>query len=71
MTDAFELTENDKSSGLWVRLKAHFEERLAMARARNDEVSHSADSTATLRGEIRVLKRLIALDAPRIDVTGN
>lgn len=64
MTDPFELTEQDKSTGLWVRLKAHLESRLAAARIRNDAVLTEPE-TAALRGEIKALKALIRLDAVR------
>jgi hypothetical protein len=60
----FELTAHDKAQGLWLRLKAHFEDRLADARKRNDGQLSEAE-TASLRGEIRVLKRLIALGDDR------
>jgi hypothetical protein len=63
LTD-FALTEHDKASSLWLRLKAHFEDRLAEVRQRND-AAHSEQGTAALRGEIQALKRLIALDADR------
>lgn len=59
MTD-FHLTDNDKSTGLWARLKAHLDDRLADARRRNDAML-SEPETATLRGEIRSLKRIISL----------
>jgi hypothetical protein len=62
--DPFELSEHDKAQGLWLRLKAHLESRLAIARMRND-AAQSEPETAMLRGEIRALKRLIALDADR------
>lgn len=60
----FELTEGDKSSGLWLRLKQHFADRLAAARLRNDGILSEAE-TALLRGEIKCLKALTALDADR------
>jgi hypothetical protein len=60
----FQLTEHDKAQGLWLRLKAHFEDRLADARHRNDRVQ-SEHETASLRGEIRCLKQLIRLGADR------
>lgn len=63
MTD-FQLSEQDKATGVWLRLKAHFEDKLAIARIKNDAVLTEAD-TAILRGEIRVLKALIRLDASR------
>jgi hypothetical protein len=63
MTD-FELSAGEKSHPLWARLKAHFEERLAAARVRNDGGLDELN-TAVLRGEIKVLKHLIALDADK------
>lgn len=64
----FQLTEHDKAQGLWVRLKAHLEDRLADARKRNDTLLAEYE-TAMLRGEIRCLKRIIALGDDR-PVTG-
>jgi hypothetical protein len=61
----FDLTESDKASSLWLRLKAHFESRLADARLRNDDATRDAAATAALRGEIKVLKHLTKLDADR------
>ena len=55
MTD-FQLTEHDKAQGLWLRLRAHLEDRLADARRRNDAALTEAE-TAMLRGEIRCLKK--------------
>jgi hypothetical protein len=63
--DDFELSSADKASGLWLRLKAHFEDRLASARQRNDDVTLDAAATAANRGEIRLLKALARLDADR------
>jgi hypothetical protein len=68
MTD-FRLTDNDKSTPLWLRLKAHLEERLAAARVRNDMPLPEND-TAMLRGEIKALKRFIALGDARPVMTG-
>lgn len=64
MTDLFRLTEYDKAQSLWLRLKAHLDERLAYLRQKNDGFS-SEYETASLRGEIRSLKRLIALGDDR------
>lgn len=66
----FALTTADKANGLWLRLKEHFEHRLATARLRNDAIQPEAE-TALLRGEIRCLKGLIALGMDRPIVTGN
>jgi hypothetical protein len=60
----FQLTEHDKAQGLWLRLAAHLADRLADARLRND-AALSEPETAALRGEIRCLKRLLALGADR------
>lgn len=69
MTD-FLLSDYDKSSPLWARLKAHLEDRLASARGRND-ATLTEPETAALRGEIKALKALIRLDDARPIVTGN
>lgn len=66
----FILTENDKAQGLWLRLKAHLENRLAMARVRNDAALTEFE-TASLRGEITSLKRLLALGEDRPILTGD
>ena len=63
--EPFTLTPHDKASGLWLRLKAHFEDRLAAARTRNDGLGLSDTDTAALRGEIRTLKGLLSLDVDR------
>ena len=59
MTNAFSLTPSDKASSLWLRLKEHFEERLADARRRNDSVALTPYETSAVRGEIKALKGLI------------
>ncbi len=69
MTD-FALTEHDKSSPLWLRLKDHFLDRLAIMRARNDNALLTEAETAAIRGEIKCLRGLIALDDDRPVVTG-
>lgn len=64
----FELTTADKLSSLWLRIRAHLEDRLSDARRRNDAML-TEHETASLRGEIRTLKRIIALgdDRPMTD----
>lgn len=59
-----ELTPSDKISGLWQRLKVHFEERITDVRKTND-LPQSEEATAMLRGEIKCLKGLIALGLDR------
>jgi hypothetical protein len=68
MTD-FELSEQDKLQGLWLRIKAHLEDRIAAARMRND-AAQSEYETAMIRGEIRCLKSLRALGDPPRPMTG-
>lgn len=53
----------DFNSGLWVRLRKHYEERLGELRAKND-APLSAEETAAIRGRIAEIKRLLDLDAP-------
>lgn len=65
----FQLSEHDKAQGLWLRLRAHLEDRLALARIRNDTLLTEYE-TALLRGEIRCLKGLIALGNDRPVMTG-
>lgn len=55
------LTKADKQSSVWLKLKKHFEERLAEKRVRNDSLELTDAQTAALRGEIAVLKYSIAL----------
>jgi hypothetical protein len=66
MLDAadFELSAGDKASGLWLRLSGHMTTRLDAARRRNDNAL-PPDETASLRGEIRTLKALLALGEDR------
>lgn len=70
MTD-FELTPHDRASSLWLRLATHLSDRLADARRRNDAPLSDIE-TAMLRGEIKSLRRLLALgDDNRPVVTGD
>jgi hypothetical protein len=69
MTD-FRLSEHDKSTGLWLRLRDHLTERLSAARVRNDMLLPEND-TAMLRGEIKTLKRILSLGEDRPVLTGD
>lgn len=60
----FTLSESDKLQPLWIRLKAHLIDRLDDTRQRNDHPQSEQD-TAARRGEIRCLKRIIALGDAR------
>ena len=57
----FELTPSDRQSAAWVKLLRFFNEQLEVTRAKNDG-DHDATTTAALRGQIAVYKRLIDLD---------
>ncbi len=56
------LTELDKSSDLWVKIKKGLEEQLTIERESND---HRTDelTTAARRGRIEVLKELLSSDS--------
>jgi len=60
----FRLSEADKASGLWLRLRAHLDDRMTAARLRNDDATLDPAATAAVRGEIKVLKVLMRLDDP-------
>lgn len=60
--DKFKLDEGEKSHPLWQRLKKFLLEELAEKRAANDSIKLDPFQTAMLRGHIRCLKSLIALD---------
>lgn len=65
----FQLSYSEKSTQLWFRLKQYMEDKLDQARRRND-ASLTEQETATIRGEIRCLKSIIALGDDR-PVTGD
>lgn len=55
------LAAEDRTSLTWLKLKKHFEERLAELRRRNDSANLDAVGTARLRGEIAAIKYSLAL----------
>ena len=57
------LSEDDRHTVLWLRLKAHLTEKLDAARAENDRLQPEPE-TAFLRGRIKALKRILALGDP-------
>ncbi len=61
MTEDFALSAAEKQSPLWLALKAHFIDRLDVARQRNDALSLPDHETAALRGKIACLKEMIRL----------
>lgn len=60
MKSKFALTQVDRDSDLWRRLRAHFEASLGELRKQNDASMSDVD-TAALRGRIQQLKTNIAL----------
>lgn len=57
----FTLSEQERSSHLWIKMQAHFEYILARERARNDHLLKE-DTTAMIRGKIALAKELIDLN---------
>jgi hypothetical protein len=51
----------DFSSGTWHQMRKWAEAQLQLARVKNDAVGLSDIETASLRGEIRMLKRFLDL----------
>lgn len=60
------LTDGDRQGPTWMRLKKHYEERLATLRTQND-AALAAEKTAELRGQIKEVKRLLKLDSDTPD----
>ncbi len=60
------LTYEDKHSATWKRLKSFIEKEIDMARRKNDN-DLSETATATLRGQIKALKRILALETDITD----
>lgn len=69
MTERFRLNEMEKASPLWRRLHAHLQERLDHKRRVND-IPHTPEETAALRGEIATLKYLVDFEKPLTIVDG-
>lgn len=54
----FKLTESERHSACWIRLKEYLEEKLAEYRRKNDS-SLSHEETMKIRGKIHALKDLL------------
>lgn len=65
----FELSEHERTSALWLRLRLHLEAELAAARVENDAMGKGAEQTAFLRGRIDQLKALLRLNEPTPRIT--
>jgi len=59
----FVLNEAERQSALWIRLKAHLEQQLAIQRERNDNPNDDKQGER-IRGRIAQLKDMLALDKP-------
>jgi hypothetical protein len=55
------LLVTDFGTQTWKQIEVWARDQLDRTRNKNDAVELTADATAALRGEIRVLKRLLAL----------
>lgn len=58
----FTLTNNDRLQPVWLKLKAYLTQELEAARKRNDNPQLSEQDTAAIRGDIKRLKALLALN---------
>lgn len=57
----FFLTDDERTSPVWQSVKAHLERMLAAKRLENDNPKLTDVETATLRGQINLLKAFLAL----------
>ncbi len=64
MSSDLELLPADLASPLWVKLKAHLEERLQSHRLQL-ETDQPLERTANLRGRIAEVKRILSLGEPK------
>ena len=56
-----EMTFEERNSALWVKLKEHLTARLDLLRRKNDSPL-SPEETSSLRGAIREVKTMLALE---------
>lgn len=64
------LLEHERQSALWMKIKQHLGRELDALRRRNDG-DMDERKTAELRGQIRQVKKLMALDNPGPVVEAN
>ena len=64
----FKLTEYEKQSSTWERVKAHLEERLQIARERNDGLMPENERHVLL-GAIRQIREALAWETPDPKIT--
>ncbi len=58
-------TEADRHHSLWLGLMVHLQTRLDQLRVMNDSIELSESATARIRGQIKEVKALMALDKPK------
>ena len=61
--EIFKLTRQEIDSATWMRLKSYIEQRLEVARRKNDG-RLDVEETARVRGQIATWKELLALEVP-------
>ena len=59
--DRFQLTDQERNSALWVRMRTYYERRLASLRSQNDDPS-SEQETSRRRGRIHEVKTLLSFN---------
>jgi hypothetical protein len=65
--EQFRLDSTEQNNPIWLRLKAHLEEKLKEKRGKNDDLALDPIKTAAMRGHIECLKGLLSLgDVPPI-----
>ena len=66
MIERFELSNAEKDSAIWKKLKAHLESRLDTMRKQNDH-DLSPDDTSRQRGKIALCKEILGLDRDELN----
>ena len=60
----FRLTPIEQHNPVWLRVQAHLQQRLAVLREQNDDLTMPPEKTSAVRGRIAEIKQLLALGAP-------
>ena len=63
------LSELDRNSEVWHRLKIDLEEELVSLRKRNDSLNLTADQTTQIRAQIKFINLLLSLDKQNYQAT--
>ncbi len=58
----FALTQEERLSAVWVRIRGHLEKQLIFSREKNDSSSLCEQETAFLRGKIAAIKQLLRVE---------